>query len=111
MLRTIFFGMALLLAGTALAHAERICDIEKRWAGLKDGQRLTIRGRITKSYGRDKDGNYSYDIKDSCGEAFVGRDRPIKCSGRVTISGEYDDDVSLDLFGQIAIWVTRASCK
>ena len=43
------------------------------------------------------------------------RDRPIKCSGQVTISGKYNDEMSyyfsladIDL---IAITVTSASCK
>jgi len=109
--RTLFCGTLLLLAGMASAQAEHICDIERRWEGLINGERLTISGRIVKDYGPLRDGNFAYDIADSCGEAAIEWDQPIDCRGTVTITGEYDESMPIDLLGQVFIWVTQASCN
>jgi hypothetical protein len=37
---------------------------------------------------------------------FVGRFR--HCAGEVTIAGEFEMDLSIDLWGEVAIWVTQA---
>lgn len=110
-LRNYLLAMPLLLAFTAFAEAEPICDLDDRWDDIRDGERLTIRGQIVKSYGQDSDGNYTYDIVDSCGEAAIGSAQPIECSGQITIAGEFDELVSYEFFGQIAIWVTQAICE
>jgi len=113
MLRTVFFGALLLLTGTGFAHAERICDMENRIEknGLNNGAPLTIRGRIIKSYKPNKYGMYGYVIGDSCGEAYVGSPRPINCRGNVTVTGGFELEMYADLFGQIAVRASRASCK
>jgi hypothetical protein len=110
-LRIFLLAAPLLLAFTAFAEAEPICDLDDRWENIRDGERLTIRGRIVKSYGQDSDGNYTYDIADSCSEAAIGSAQPIECSGQITIAGEFDEFVSYEFFGQIAIWVTQAICE
>mgnify|MGYP002713103646 CR=1 FL=1 len=109
MLRSLYLSGLLLLAGAPLAHAERTCDIDKRFENLRDNEKLVVTGRIVKSYGRDKYGDYSYDLADSCGQVYIGHDKPITCRGQITINGEFDEDVSLDYF-DIAIWVTSYRC-
>lgn len=115
MLRTIFFGTLILLAGMDLAHAERICDLwHKADSGqLRNGATVSIRGRVVRSYGPDRDGNYShaYEIKDSCSVAFVMSDRPINCRGQVTITGKFNLIEFWSMMGEVAIRVTQASCK
>ena len=39
------------------------------------------------------------------------RDKPIDCAGDITVAGEYDMDLSFDLLGELAIWVTEAICE
>lgn len=99
-----------LLAGSTAGQAERICEVEDRSDNMKDGETVTISGQIENSYGRDADGDYTYTIVDSCGEAAVGWSQPIDCRGRLTITGQYKLYVSLELFGQIAVWATRVRC-
>jgi hypothetical protein len=111
MLRALFFGALLLLAGSATAHAERICDIEKRWVDdtLPDKAPVTFRGRISKTYDYDPAWRlYSYEVTDSCGTAFILHTTPIKCRGQVAIAGEYsewDSDA-----GILTAYVTSAAC-
>lgn len=109
MLRSLCICGLLLLAGAPLAHAERSCDIDKRLATIDHNEKLAITGRIVKSYGRDKNGDYSYDLADSCGQVYIGHDKPISCKGQVSIKGEFDEGVSFDIF-DIAIWVTSFRC-
>lgn len=102
---------ALLLASTA-ARAERVCDLEDRYFDdrLQDSEVVTIQGRIVETYDRDEDGNYSYDVKDSCGTAYILWDRPIACSGTITVTGKFDEETSDDEMA-ISLWVTRFSCQ
>lgn len=112
--RTALCAALLLLIGSATAQAARICDLAAQ--PLEDGAVVTISGRIVESYDRDDYGDYGYDVRDSCGLAYVFRNSPIKCSGTVTITGRYDDDTTfeLDMMGDeadIAIRATKAACK
>lgn len=100
-----------MIALSSPGNAEPICDIDDRWDELVDGERLTIRGRIDESYERGGEGIYSYDIVDSCGEAFVEGYEPLECDGEITIAGEYNENATFELFGQLAIWVTQAICE
>ena len=109
MRRAILFAALLLVTGVAPARAERICDIENRLSTIKDNEQVTVSGRITNPY-RASDGTYNYDLADSCGEAYIGSDRPIKCRGKVTITGKYNEYMSMLEF-TISIWATRVSCK
>lgn len=114
MLRTIYFGTLLLLAGMDLAHAEPICDLwYKADSGqLRDGATVSIRGRIVGSWAPDSDGNYSYEIEDTCSDAaFVTSERPINCRGQVTITGKFNQLAFWGMMGTVAIWVTQASCE
>ena len=111
MARTILVCGAMLLATTALAHAERICDIEKRVAKLNDGDPLTVTGRIAKAHGPNDFEVYSYDIADNCGAIYAGHDKPIQCRGAVTINGKFDAEESIGKFGDIAICVTSYRCQ
>ena len=111
MARTILVCGAVLLATTVLAHAERICDIEKRATKLIDGDQLTVTGHIAKSYGANDFEVYSYDIADNCGAIHAGHDKPIQCRGAVTINGKFDSDETIAKYGDIAIWVTSYRCQ
>lgn len=96
------------------AQAERICDVRSQ--PLSDGDMITIKGRIVSSpSGRDDNGDYEYEIEDSCGLAVVTSRARIQCNGTVTISGSYDEEYSdyLEVFeeGDVALTATHVTCR
>ncbi len=95
-----------------MPNASAICGIKADSGQLRQGATVSIRGRIVESYGRDSDGYYSYDIKDTCSDAaFVTSERPINCRGQVTITGKFNQLAFWGMMGTVAIWVTQASCE
>jgi len=79
---------------------------------LRHGASVTVHGRITESYGANQQGQYAYILKDMCGEALIGGDRPISCPGSpVTVAGQYDEEATIDMWGTIAIWAGTITCE